>query len=93
MSNAPENLDFHIKTHNIKDGRSPGEYEMPKIHDIGEFIFKPVENLKEEVLEQQEEEEDVAEEDLANEQLYQGKGLVIKLHQINNYQPKSTTTV
>lgn len=52
-----------------------------------------MENLKEEVLEQQEEEEDVAEEDLANEQLYQGKGLVIKLHQINNYQPKSTTTV
>ena len=81
-----------IKNHNLKDAAHPEEYQVPLSHETKAFlaaINMPVDQQVDDANDNV----DVDNDEEADDIKYNGSGLILKLEQINNYVPTSSTYI
>ena len=84
-------FDIQIKDHNIRDGARPGDYKIPKIHEINKFITE--QDLIDEQNAQNAEDSSDSDEEVADDLNYTSQGITVKINSLHNYVPSSNTTI
>ena len=95
IGHVQSEFDQEIKFHDPKGASKPSDYEVPDIHNI-DFVSQDgdQESLEDSDQASGEEEERAEEEMLADEaQVYEGRGIILKIHSVNNYTPVTSTKV
>ena len=92
IANGRPSFDFMIKNHNLKDAAHPEEYQVPLSHETKAF-FAAINMPADQKVDDPNDVVDVDIEEEADDIKYNGSGLIVKLEQINNYVPSSSTYI